>query len=133
MADDDPRVRVALAALLAGEPDLEVVAQVGDGLAARAAASASAASVVLTDMRMPHGGPALIGDLVALPHRPVVVALSAQADVATWTGALAAGAAGYLLKGSIAQDLPVLLRRCVQGHLVVAVPGAAAAVRRLLG
>jgi hypothetical protein len=45
---------------------------------------------------------------------------------------LAAGASAYLLKGSGAGDLPALLRRCMLGHLVVGVPGAPDAVRRLL-
>jgi hypothetical protein len=35
---------------------------------------------------------------------------------------LAAGGSAYLLKGAVAGDLPVLLRRCMQGHLVVGAP-----------
>ncbi len=77
-------------------------------------------------------GPDLVRWLVALPHRPVVAALSAQADPATWTRVLAAGWSAYLLKGTVAGDLPVLLRTCMQGSLVVGVPGAADLLRRLL-
>jgi DNA-binding NarL/FixJ family response regulator len=132
VADDDARVALALTGLLEQEPDFRVVARVADGDSAVTMAGEHGAALVLTDVRMPGGGPDMVRRLVALPHRPVVAALSAQADPATWTGMLAAGAAAYLLKGTVAADLPALLRRCMHGHLVVGVPGAPDVVRRLL-
>jgi DNA-binding NarL/FixJ family response regulator len=132
LADDDQHVLLALAELLAQEPDFRVVGQVASGDDAVAAAGEHRAALVLTDVRMPGGGPELVRRLVALPHRPVVAALSAQADPATWTGMVAAGASAYLLKGTGARDLPALLRRCMQRQLVVGVPGASDVVRRLL-
>ena len=132
VADDDPRVGLALAGLLEQEPDFRVVGQAADGDAAVTAAHEHRAALVLTDVRMPGGGDELVRRLVALPHRPVVAGFSAQADSATWTRVLAAGGSAYLLKGTVAGDLPALLRRCMQGHLVVGVPGAADVVRRLL-
>ena len=132
VADDDDRVAQAVVGLLDQEPDFRVVARVADGRGAVTAAREHRAALVVTDVRMPGGGPDLVRRLVALPHRPVVAALSAQADAATWTSILAAGGSGYLLKGAVAGDLPVLLRRCMLGHLVVTVPGAAEVVRRLL-
>jgi DNA-binding NarL/FixJ family response regulator len=86
----------------------------------------------VVDLRMPQGGPDLVRALRALPGRPLVVALSAQADAAGWTRMVAAGAGGYLLKGAVAADLPSLLRRCAARELVVTVPGAADVVQRLL-
>ncbi len=132
IADDDPRVGSALAGLLGQEPDFRVVGEAATGDDAVTAAHEHRAALVLTDVRMPGGGPDLVRRLVALPHRPVVAGLSAQADPATWTSVLAAGGSAYLLKGTLAGDLPVLLRRCVQGDLVVGVPGAADLVRGLL-
>lgn len=132
VADDDSRVGPAVAALLEQEPDFRVVGHAATGDEAVAVAHGHRAVLVLTDVRMPGGGPDLVRRLVALPHRPVVAGFSAQADAATWTGMLGAGAGAYLLKGSIAGDLPAILRRCVRGHLVVGVPGAADAVRRYL-
>ena len=129
---DDPQIGSAVAGLLGQEPDFRVVAEVADGDDAVTAAREHRAALVLTDVRMPGGGPDLVRRLVRLPHRPAVAGLSAQADPATWTRVLAAGGSAYLLKGALAGDLPVLLRRCVQGHLVVGVPGAADLVRRLL-
>jgi DNA-binding NarL/FixJ family response regulator len=132
LVDDDDRVRAALAALLAPEPDFAVVAQAADGVQAVAAARESGAALVLADVRMPHGGPDVVRRLVSLPQAPVVVGLSAQADATTWLRLLGAGASGYLLKGMVADDLAPLLRRCLQGQLVVGVPGASDVVRRLL-
>ena len=132
VADDDHRVGAALAGLLDQEPDFRVVGRAVNGDEAVTAAREHHAALVLTDVRMPGGGPELVQRLVALPHRPVVAGLSAQADPATWTRMMAAGGSAYLLKGGIAGDLPVLLRRCMQGHLVVGVPGAPDVVRGLL-
>ena len=132
IADDDRHVAAALAGLLDQEPGFRVVGQVADGDHAVTAARENRAALVVTDVRMPGGGPDLVRRLVALPHRPVVAALSAQADAATWMGMLAAGGSAYLLKGAVAGDLPELLRRCMLGHLVVTVPGAPDVVRRLL-
>ena len=132
VADDDHRVGAALVGLLGQEPDFRVVGQVANGDDAVTAAHEHRAALVLTDVRMPGGGPDLVRRLVALPHRPVVAGLSAQTDPTTWMRVLAAGGSAYLLKGSIAGDLPVLLRRCMQGHLVVGVPGAPDVVRGLL-
>jgi two-component system invasion response regulator UvrY len=132
VADDDRRVAPAVAALLEQEPDFRVVGQVANGDDAVTAAREHRAVLVLIDVKMPGGGADLVRRLVALPHRPVVAGLSAQADAATWTSILAAGASAYLLKGTVAGDLPVLLRRCMEGYLIVGVPGGAAAVRRRL-
>jgi DNA-binding NarL/FixJ family response regulator len=132
VADDDSRVGRAVAGLLEQERDFRVVGHAANGDDAVAAALEHRAALVLTDVRMPGGGPDLVRRLVALSHRPVVAGFSAQADAATWTGMLAAGGSAYLLKGSVAGDLPVLLRMCMLGHLVVGVPGAPDVVRRLL-
>ena len=132
IADDDSRVGPAVARLLEQERDFRVVGQAATGDDAVTVAQEHRPALVLTDVRMPGGGPDLVRRLVALPHRPVVAGFSAQADVATWTGILAAGGSAYLLKGTVAGDLPALLRRCMLGHLVVGVPGASDVVRRLM-
>jgi DNA-binding NarL/FixJ family response regulator len=132
VADDDRRIAPAVVGLLEQEPDFRVVGQVANGDDAVEAAREHRAVLVLTDVKMPGGGADLVRRLVALPHRPVVAGLSAQADPATWTSVLAAGASAYLLKGAVAGDLPALLRRCMEGYLIVGVPGGPAVVRRLL-
>jgi DNA-binding NarL/FixJ family response regulator len=132
VVDDHQMFATSLAHALQSEPDFRVVGQAATGADAVTATREHGAALVVTDVRMPGGGPDLVRELVALPHRPVVAALSAQADATTWTSMLAAGGSAYLLKGAVAGDLPGLLRRCMSGHLVVAVPGAPDVVRRLL-
>jgi DNA-binding NarL/FixJ family response regulator len=132
VADDDAAVGPAVTALLEQERDFRVVGQALDGDDAVTAARVHSAALVLTDVRMPGGGPDLVRRLVALPHRPVVVGFSAQTDAATWTRVLAAGGSAYLVKGAVGGDLPALLRRCMLGQLVVGVPGAPDVVRSLL-
>ena len=53
LADDEDLIRVALAALLALEPDLDVVAQASDGRAAVDAALAHRPDVAVVDLEMP--------------------------------------------------------------------------------
>src|ERR1041385_6362789 len=55
LADDQHLVRGALAALLALQPDFEVVAEVADGGAAVAAAVAERPDIALLDIEMPGG------------------------------------------------------------------------------
>jgi two-component system invasion response regulator UvrY len=132
IADDDQRVGSAVAEPLDREPDFRVVGEAVDGEDAVTAARDLRAALAVTDVRVPGGGPDLVRRLVALPHRRVVAGLSAQADPARWTRVLAAGGSAHLLEGTVAGDLPVLLRTCVLGSLVVGVPGGADLLRRLL-
>jgi DNA-binding NarL/FixJ family response regulator len=53
IVDDDPLVRAGLAMLLAGSPDIEVVAEAGDGAEVDALVDAHWPDVVLMDIRMP--------------------------------------------------------------------------------
>lgn len=94
VAGDDCRVGPAVTGLLEQEGDFRVVGRAVTGDDAVATAHEHRAALVLTDVRMPGGGPDLVRRLVALPHRPVVAGFSAQADVATWTRILAAGGSG---------------------------------------
>src|SRR5215218_9561019 len=72
VADDDHRVGPALAGLLEQEPDFRVVGQAANGDDAVSSAREHLAALVVTDVRMPGGGPDLVRRLVALPHHPVV-------------------------------------------------------------
>ena len=53
LADDEELIRTAVAALLGLEPDLEVVAQAGDGRSAVEAAVAHRPDVAVVDLEMP--------------------------------------------------------------------------------
>jgi two-component system, NarL family, response regulator DesR len=83
LADDDPSFRSRLEALLALHvPDAELVASVGDGHGAVAAALAHSPDVVVIDYAMPgpHGGHAAAVIQQALPATRIVVVSGLDSD-----------------------------------------------------
>ena len=104
-------LRGALAALLAMEPDMQVVEAVGDGEAAWRALQAHRPDLLLTDIEMP--GPTGL-ELAArvqrhgLPVRVVIVTTFARSGYLR--RALEAGVAGYLLKDAPVDQLAAALR-----------------------
>ncbi|MGW2261589.1 response regulator [Streptomyces sp. NPDC001780] len=129
IVDDDALVRLGLADLLDGDPDIEVIAQANDGLQAIEQATAHRIDVALVDIRMPRmDGITATTRLRALPHPPKVITLTTF-DLDEYVyNALAAGADGFLLKDT---DPAEILRAI---HLVAA--GSAmlhpAAARRVI-
>ncbi|MEH0845354.1 response regulator transcription factor [Micromonospora sp. CPCC 205711] len=116
LADDEELIRQALAALLALEPDLEVVAQAGDGRAALDAARAHRPHVAVVDLEMPPpGGIALAAELGrALPGCAVVI-LTGHGRPGHLRRALTAGARGFLAKGAPGGALADVIRRVHAG------------------
>jgi two-component system response regulator DesR len=112
LADDEELIRTAIAALLDLEPDLEVVAQAGDGSAAVEAAVAHRPDVAVVDLEMPRlDGIAVAGELArALPSCAVVI-LTGHGRPPHLQRALAAGAKGFLPKGSPGGTLADVIRR----------------------
>ncbi|HXO42364.1 MAG TPA: response regulator transcription factor [Thermoanaerobaculia bacterium] len=116
LAEDQSMVLGALAALLELEPDIEVVARARDGGEALRLAAETSPDVVLTDIEMPGmGGLDLAAELRrrANPARVVIVTTFARSGFLQ--RALAAGAAGYLLKDSPAERLADAVRRVHAG------------------
>jgi two-component system, NarL family, response regulator DesR len=116
LAEDQSMVLGALAALLELEPDIEVVARARDGGEALRLAEETSPDVVLTDIEMPGmGGLDLAVELRrrANPARVVIVTTFARSGFLQ--RALAAGAAGYLLKDSPAERLADAVRRVHAG------------------
>ena len=120
LADDQALVRGALAALLDLEGDLSVVAQVGRGDEVVAAARASSADVALLDVEMPG----LDGIAAASALRAEVPAC--RSLIVTTFGrpgylrrALDAGASGFVVKDTPADQLADAVRRVHQGLRVV--------------
>jgi two-component system response regulator DesR len=116
LAEDQSMVLGALAALLELEPDIEVVARARDGGEALRLVAETSPDVVLTDIEMPGmGGLDLAAELRrrANPARVVIVTTFARSGFLQ--RALAAGAAGYLLKDSPAERLADAVRRVHAG------------------
>ncbi|WP_374605119.1 response regulator transcription factor [Arenimonas sp.] len=130
LAEDQGMVRGALAALLGLEPDLEVVAQAGDGDAAWQAVQAHRPDLLVTDIEMPGlTGLDLALKLQAaqLPTRVVILTTFARAGYLR--RALEAGVRGYLLKDAPSAQLARALRevhaggRAIDPQLAVAAWG----------
>jgi DNA-binding NarL/FixJ family response regulator len=106
IADDDPRVRRALRALVEGERDLAVAGEAADAGGVLAQARALRPVVILLDLLLPRveDGLALLPALAGWP----VVALSVRGGVRA--AALAAGAVAFVEKGDTPEVVLAALR-----------------------
>ncbi len=121
VADDQAMVRAGFAALLAAQPDLEVVGQAENGAEAVSLAAATAPDVVLMDVRMPvlDGIAATRQVLAATPATRVVVLTTFDVDDYV-LDAIRAGASGFLLKDSPPDDLVAAVRVVARGDALLA-------------
>jgi DNA-binding NarL/FixJ family response regulator len=116
LVDDHPVVRRGLTDLLRGVDDVDVVGAVEDGSYAVEAVLEHRPDVVLMDLSMPgtDGTTATRLVLDVAPETRVVV-LTSFAEADQVTGALEAGAVGYLLKDSEPDVLVRALRDAAAG------------------
>jgi len=119
VADDLPLVRSGIRAVLDADPGITVVAEAEHGLQAAELAAEHHADVVLMDVHMPvHDG--LAGLAAILERRlPAAVLMLTLYDLDEYvTGALRAGAAGFLLKTSSPEEIADAVRDAHAGRLV---------------
>jgi DNA-binding NarL/FixJ family response regulator len=112
LVDDHPVFRTALRHVLEACPDIEVVAEAADGLAALRLAGESAPDIVCVDNRLPAMSGAdtirrLRQEHPALP----AIGLSACDEHATVSIMLAAGAVAYVSKQDAGDALAPMIRR----------------------
>jgi len=106
IVDDHPIVRDGLLAVLGDQPDLEVIGAVGSAEEALALALTVRPDVVLLDLELPGlDGVAALPRLAEIMPAARVLVLTAYATDERVFGALKAGAAGYLLKGTPAAEI----------------------------
>ena len=99
VADDNAVIRMGLRQLLAAEPAVELVGEACDGEQALQLAAVHDPDVVLLDVRMAgKDGPAVLPEL---SRRCCVLMLTGSDDDETIRTALAAGARGYLVYGTL--------------------------------
>ncbi|WP_110205351.1 response regulator [Nocardioides daejeonensis] len=119
VADDLPLVRNGIRTVLDAEPDITVVAEAEHGLQAADLAAQHDADVVLMDVQMPgHDGLAGLDSILERGLRTAVVMLTLYDLDEYVTGALRAGAAGFLLKTSSPEEIAAAVRDAHAGRLV---------------
>ncbi|RZQ60340.1 response regulator transcription factor [Amycolatopsis suaedae] len=120
LADDQALVRGALAAMLGLEADIEVVAQVGSAAQVVPAARESTPDVALLDVQMPDGNglDAAAQLRAALPECRVIICTTFGRP-GYLARAMAAGAAGFVVKDSPPEQLVDAVRRVHSGLRVV--------------
>jgi DNA-binding NarL/FixJ family response regulator len=131
VADDQPLMRQALADCLRGEPDIDVVAEAGNGQQAVDLTIRLRPDVAIMDIRMPglDGVEATRRIVQAAPplHTRVLVVTTFDLDEYIVT-ALRAGASGFLLKDATPEELVHAVRVVACGEALL----APAVTRRLL-
>lgn len=115
VVDDHPAFRRALASALELLNDIEIAGEAGSGVEAAARAVESDADLVLMDLSMPglDGIEAMRQIHRSKPDLPVVI-LTAHADPGMEKEARAAGASGFLPKGTGLQDLLEVLQEAAE-------------------
>ncbi|MGB8706396.1 MAG: response regulator transcription factor [Dehalococcoidia bacterium] len=120
IADDHAFVREGTRRILEQEPDLEVVAEAGDGEEAVKLACDLKPDVALVDVAMPRiDGIEATRRIKALCPAVAVLVLSAYDDDQFIFGLLEAGAAGYLLKSVRGQEIVDAIRAVHAGESVL--------------
>lgn len=120
VADDQSMVRAGFGLLLADEPDIEVVAEAGNGLEAVAQAARCRPHVVLMDIRMPEldGLEATRRILAADPEARVLILTTFNLDDYVYE-ALRAGASGFVLKDDPPDQLIAAVRTIAGGDALL--------------
>ncbi|ALO09249.1 putative two-component system response regulator [Streptomyces venezuelae] len=129
LVDDQVLLRTGFRMVLAAQPDMEVVAEAGDGVEALEVLRATAVDVVLMDVRMPKlDGVEATRRICSQPDAPKVLILTTfDLDEYAFSG-LKAGASGFMLKDVPPAELLGAIRSVHSGDAVV----APSTTRRLL-
>lgn len=120
LVDDHQLFREGLANILNSQPDFEVVAEAGDGLAAQIKARKLRPDLVLMDISMPgcDGLEATQRIKQELPQTTIVMLTVRDEDDKLFQ-AICNGAQGYLLKSISSHDMLELLRGALRGEAAI--------------
>lgn len=125
LADDHKIVRDGLRALLEKQPDMEVVAEAGDGRTTVQQVLELLPDVVIMDVSMNNlNGIEATRQIIDRSPHIKVLALSMHSDKCFVTGMLSAGASGYLMKDSSFKELVNAIRIVISNQIYLS-PGMA--------
>jgi two-component system, NarL family, response regulator NreC len=120
IADDHAILRAGLKMLVNAQADMEVVSEAPDGAKAVETARETKPDVALLDLTMPGvGGMKALEKIARNCLTTRVLVLTMHDDPAYLRSALAAGAAGYLLKKAVDTELISAIRAVHRGGVVV--------------
>ena len=126
LVDDQRLARTGFALMLRKAPDIDVIAEAGDGqealdvLARRAHQHHGLPDVVLMDVRMPRMDGIEATRRIAATHPSVRVLVLTTYDEDDYAfGALAAGASGFLLKDARTPQLIAAIHSVAQGDAIL--------------
>ncbi|WP_415948199.1 response regulator [Streptomyces sp. KLOTTS4A1] len=129
LVDDQVLLRTGFRMVLAAQPDMDVVAEAGDGVEALEVLRTTAVDVVLMDVRMPKLDGVETTRRICAQDRPpkVLILTTFDLDEYAFSG-LKAGASGFMLKDVPPGELLGAIRAVHSGDAVV----APSTTRRLL-
>jgi two-component system, NarL family, response regulator LiaR len=132
IADDHAVVRQGLKMFLLDDPDFEVIAEAQNGAEALSLARELKPDVVLMDLLMPvMDGITAIGHIRREVPDTEVIALTSVLEDASVVGAVRAGAIGYLLKDTQAEELTRAIKAAANGQVQLSPQAAARLVREV--
>lgn len=132
LVDDHDIVRSGLKAIVDAQPDMTVVGEAAEGLAALQGVAAVLPDVVVMDLSMPSlGGVEATERIKATTPDVKVLALTAREERSYIDRVMAAGASGYVLKRSAADDLVRAIRALASGGVYLDPAMAASALATL--
>ena len=116
LVDDEELIRFGLRTVLEAAGDFVVLGEAGNGAAGVTAAKELRPDVVLMDIRMPvMDGLTATKEILALPEPPQVAVLTTFHVDEYVYAALAAGAAGFLLKDTPPREIAAAVRAVADG------------------
>lgn len=127
VVDDQPLLVSAFSALIAHEPDMEVVATGTDGVEAVELCATHHVDVVVMDIRMPRmDGVEATRRITSQADAPRVLVLTTFNVDDLVLGAVGAGARGFLLKDAEPSEVTAAIRAVHRGEAVIATQAAPA-------
>ncbi|MCX6501744.1 MAG: response regulator transcription factor [Microbacterium sp.] len=135
IADDQPLIRRAVAQLLRGEPDIDVVGEAENGAEARDLAGELRPDVIVMDIRMPvldgiDATAAICADPALADTR--VLVLTTFEDDEYVVAALRAGASGFIGKGAEPEEIGRAVRAVHAGDALLSPVATRALIGRYL-
>ncbi|WP_031158764.1 response regulator [Streptosporangium roseum] len=116
LADDETMIRAGVRAILAADPEIEVVAEAGDGREAIDLVLSHRPDVVLLDIRMPRmDGLSAVAELRRVAPGTAVVMLTTFGEDDYIARALGEGAGGFLLKSGDPRELLAGIHAVAEG------------------